>query len=93
MIVWDPIAPTEVLLSGINWAPRLSGDNIATSVWSASTPVGLTISPNIPGFIANTTLVFISNAVLNVTYVLTNTITTTTGNTEVETVQITCAPK
>lgn len=93
MIVWDPIAPTEVLLSGINWVPRLSGDTIATSSWSVSTPAGLTITPNIPGFIANTTLVFISTAVLNVTYTITNTVTTASGNTEIETVQITCAPK
>lgn len=93
MIVWDTIAPTEVLLSGINWVPRLSGSNIATSVWSASTPPGLTIVPNIPGFIANTTLVAISNAVLGVTYTIINTITTTDSQTEVETVQITCALK
>lgn len=93
MIVWPPIAPTEVLLSGINWVPRLSGDSIASSVWSASTPPGLTIVPNIPGFVANTTLVTISNAVLNVTYTIVNTITTASGGTDVQTVQVTCAPK
>jgi hypothetical protein len=93
MIVWDPIAPTEVLLSGINWAPRLGTDTILTSVWSASTPSGLTIAPNIPGWVANTSLVWISNATLGVVYHITNTITTVAGGTEVETVQVCCAPK
>lgn len=93
MLVWDTIAPTERLLSGINWVPRIGTDNIATSVWSASSPAGLTIVENIPGFVANTTLVWISNAVLAVTYDITNTITTVSGAIEVETVQITCAPK
>jgi hypothetical protein len=93
LIVWDTIAPTESLLSGINWVPRLSGDSIATSVWSASTPAGLTIVPNIPGFVANTTLVTISGAVLNVTYFITNSIVTASGQDMVETVQVTCAPK
>lgn len=93
MQVWDTIAPTERLLSGINWMPRIGTDTIVTSVWSASNPAGLTIVENIPGFVANTTLVWISNAVLDVTYDITNTITTAAGAIEVETVQMTCAPK
>lgn len=93
MIVWDPIAPTEVLLSGINWLPRIGTDTILTSVWSVSSPAGLTITPNIPGWIANTTLVWISNATLGKLYTITNTITTFTNETEVETVQVVCAIK
>ena len=91
MIVWPPIAPTEVLPSSINWGPRLAGDTISTSNWSVSTPPGLTIaSPLVAG---NFTSITISNAVIDITYQITNTITTGSGATEVETVQVTCAPK
>ena len=44
MIVWDPIAPGELLLSTINWGPRLSGDTILSSSWSASVPSGLVLT-------------------------------------------------
>jgi len=91
MIVWPCIAPTEVLPYGINWAPRLGTDTIVTSVWSASVPPGLTLTNK--ANTASATSVTISGAVLNVTYTIVNTITTTLSCTEVETVQITCAPK
>lgn len=91
MIVWDPIAPTEVLPSSINWGPRLAGDTISTSNWSASSPPGLTLTnPMVSG---NFTSITISTPVLDVTYTITNTITTGLGATEVETVQVTCAKK
>lgn len=93
MIVWDPIAPGEVLFSGINWAPRLGTDTIQSSSWSASSPAGLTIVPQVPPWVGVITLVTISTPALNQTYVLTNTILTTAGQIEVETVQITCAIK
>jgi len=93
VIVWDPIAPGEVLLSQINWVPRLSGDTILTSVWSASTPAGLTLTPANPTFVAGVTQIWISTPTVNVTYTLTNTITTGLGATEVATVQVTCALK
>ena len=94
MITWDPIAPGELLLSGINWLPRLAtGDTITSSVWSASTPTGLTVAANIPNWVASTTLVWISTPTLGTLYSLTNTITTAFGNIEVETVQFPCALK
>jgi hypothetical protein len=93
MIVWPTIAPTEMLLRGINWAPRLGTDTISSSSWSASNPTGLTITPTSPPVVGYDTLVMISGAILNVTYTVTNTVITTSGQTEVETVQFTCAPK
>lgn len=97
MIVWDPIAPGELLLGQINWGPRLSGDTIAASVWSAaSTPPGLILTPAVPTFLntpGNYTQIWTSGAVLNVTYTVTNTITTGLGGIEIETVQMTCALK
>lgn len=96
MIVWDPIAPSELLLGQINWGPRLAGDTIASSIWSASTPPGLVLTPAIPTFInspGNYTQIWTSGATLNVTYLVINTITTGNGSTEVETVQMTCTTK
>lgn len=97
MIVWDPIAPGELLLGQINWGPRLSGDTIASSVWSPSTPAGLILTPAVPTYVnvptPPMTQIWTSGAVLNVTYFITNTITTSSGATEIETVQMTCALK
>lgn len=93
MIVWDQIAPGELLLSGILWGPRLSGDTIASSVWSPSVPTGLTLGAASPAFTPTSTQIWISNAVLDVTYQIVNTITTATGAIEIETVQVTCAKK
>lgn len=93
MIVWDTIAPGELLLSQINWGPRLSGDIIVGSIWSASTPPGLTLTPASPIFTPTVTQIWASNAVLDVTYTITNTITTAFGAIEKETVQMTCALK
>lgn len=92
-VVWTPIAPGEVLFRGLNWAPRLGSDTIASSTWSASTPAGLTIVPYIPAFIGYNTLVTISGATIDVTYEATNTVITAAGQTEKETIQITCAKK
>lgn len=91
MIVWDPIAPTEVLISSINWAPRLGTDTISNSIWSASVPPGLTIASAV--VVGAFTAITISNAVLDVTYQITNTIITSDGETKLETVQVTCANK
>jgi hypothetical protein len=95
MIAWDPIAPGENLLSSINWTPRLAlGDSISTSVWSATTPAGLTVTP--APTVGNFTNVFISGVVagnLGKLFTITNTITTATGQTEVETAQFVCALK
>jgi hypothetical protein len=96
MIVWDPIAPGELLLGQINWGLRLAGDTIASSVWSASNPAGLTLTPAVPTFInspGNYTQIWTSTPVLGVTYLITNTITTGAGSIEIETVQMTCALK
>lgn len=96
MIVWDPIAPGELLLGQINWGPRLAGDTIAISNWSASIPSGLILTPATPTFInspGNYTQIWTSNAVINVTYLITNTITTGSGAIEIETVQMTCTIK
>lgn len=95
MIAWDPIAPGENLLSSINWAPRLAtGDTISSSSWSATTPAGLTVTPApTVGLVTN---VFISGAntsMFGVVYSITNTITTATGQTEVETAQFVVAAK
>lgn len=95
MLAWDPIAPGENLLSSINWTPRLAaGDTISSSIWSATSPAGLTVTPApTVGLITN---VFISGVVpgnLNVLFSITNTITTATGQTEIETAQFVCALK
>jgi hypothetical protein len=96
MITWDAIAPTEVLLSGINWTSRLGGtDTIASSTWSASSPAGLTLTgpsfSNVNG--SNYTYITVSGAVLGTLYSITNTIVTASGQTEIETVQFVCALK
>lgn len=93
MIVWDPIAPGELLLSQINWNPRLGSDTIANSVWSVSTPAGLTLTPGTPPWLNGYTQLWASNAVLGVTYLITNTVTTAAGAIEKETVQMTCVFK
>ena len=95
MIAWDPIAPGEVLLSSINWTPRLApGDSITNSVWGPVTPSGLTVTPAATqGFYTN---IFVSGAVaanIGTIYTITNTITTATGQTEVETATFACAAK
>lgn len=93
MIVWDTIAPGELLLSQINWGPRLSGDTITNSVWSASVPPGLTLTPASPAWTPTVTQIWTSNAAIGTTYTITNTINTASGAIEVETVQVTCALK
>jgi len=96
MILWDPIAPGELLLGQINWGPRLSGDTIVSSVWAPSVPAGLVLTPATPQFInspGNYTQIWTSGAVLDVTYLIKNTITTGFGAIAVETVQMTCATK
>lgn len=93
MIVWDQIAPGELLLSQINWNPRLGTDTIVTSIWSASVPSGLTLTPANPTFLNGYTQIWTSTAVLDITYQVTNTITTASGGIEIETVQVTCAKK
>lgn len=96
MILWDPIAPGELLLGQINWGPRLSGDTILTSVWAPSVPPGLILTPAVPTFInspGNYTQIWTSGAVLDITYTIKNTITTGFGAIEIETVQMTCALK
>lgn len=93
MINWDPIAPGEVLLSSINWNPRLGLDTIVSSIWSPSVPPGLTLTSNIPAFGAGYTYIWISGAVLDTVYMLKNTIGTAAGDTEIETVVFICANK
>lgn len=93
MIVWPPIAPTEILFRGINWQPRIGSDTIASSTWSTSNPPGLTVTPFAPPFSGYNTLVVISTPTIDITYTVINTIITTAGQKEVETVQVTCAPK
>lgn len=93
MIVWDPIAPTEILISAINWAPRLGTDTISTSTWSAVTPAGPTsINPSISAD-KHMTFITIGNCTIDVIYKITNTVITASGQTEVETAQFICAPK
>jgi hypothetical protein len=95
MITWDPIAPGEVLLSTINWATRLAaGDSITSSVWSAVTPAGLVAAP--APTVGMLTSVTVSGALashLGTLFSITNTITTATGQTEVETAIFSCALK
>lgn len=96
MIVWDPIAPGELLLGQINWALRLGIDTITSSVWSPSVPAGLILTPANPTFVnapKPTTQIWTSGAVIDITYLIKNTITTGFGSTEIETVQMTCAIK
>jgi hypothetical protein len=93
MIAWDPIAPGERLQSGINWAPRLGSDTIASggSTWSAVTPAGpTTSSPTVVGQVA---YIWIENCTLGVVYEITNTVLTNGGQIEIETAQFVCAKK
>jgi hypothetical protein len=86
MLTWPPKDPSEVLDYDINWAPRLGTDTILTSVWAIASGTALTINSN--SFTPNRTKVWLSGGVLGQTYNLKNTITTTAGDTEVETVAI-----
>lgn len=86
MIVWPPKDPGEVLDYDINWLPRLGTDTIVTSVWAIATGVALTINSN--SFTPTRTKVWLSGGILGQTYLLKNTVTTATGDTEVETVAI-----
>lgn len=95
MIVWDPIAPGEKLRRGINWEARLCGETIASSTWDYGdgSPTSITLTSNNPTFNGPNTMIILSDAVLHNTYFIKNTITTSAGGIEIETVQITCVPK
>lgn len=108
MLAWDPIAPGENLLSSVNWSLRLAaGDTITTSNWStivqiislnpltfAAAPPGITQSPAPTVFpFTNIYISGITNAMLGTTLAITNTITTGTGQTEVETASFVVAIK
>lgn len=93
MITWDPIAPTESLISAINWSIRLGTDTVATSTWSAVTPAGPTATNPSVSQNGQFTYITIANCTLNTIYQIVNTITTASGQTEVETAQFVCAQK
>lgn len=95
MIVWDPIAPGENLLSSINWATRLAtGDTISSSSWSSITPSGPTGTPApTVGLLTNIFITGLTAQNVGTLYQITNTIVTASGQTEVETAQFLCALK
>jgi hypothetical protein len=84
MINWPPKDPADVKDYDINWVPELGTDTIVSSNWSIVAGTGLVINTN--QFTTTRTKVWLSAGVIGQTYVLQNTITTTAGDTEVETV-------
>ena len=85
--------PSDVKDYGFNWATLLRAEGetgLASSVWSASDPVGLTIdSDTVVGLV---TSVVVSGGTAGTTYALTNTIVTSGGipRTHERTIHIPC---
>lgn len=87
----DPHDPGETEDYFVNWATFLAGDGeaaLASSAWSTSTPVGLTVSSTT----ATSTLavVWVTGGAPGRTYGLTNKITTPAGRTQERTIFIPC---
>jgi hypothetical protein len=83
MLKWDDKDPDEVDSFGINWAPRLNGDLIASSTWTVD---GLTQDSS--SNTTTTTTVWLSGGVDGDDYEVQNRITTTGGRTIDQTVKL-----
>lgn len=65
----------------VNWADWLRGDTIIDSSFAFSDPPGLTLQDS--GFTPTTATVWIADGIVGNSYVVTNTVTTRLGRTEV----------
>lgn len=90
-LTWPSKDPDEVLDYDLDWSARLLTDTIATSDWSVSDGVGLTIGAE--SNTTTTTKVWLSGGTLGTAYTLLNRITTTGGRTMDQSVKIKIATK
>ena len=91
MLEWSGKAPTEVADYDIDWTLRLNGDAIVSSSWTiggGDAPASGTLVMNSNAFLATSTKVVLSAGNLGITYTLANTVTTTSGDTLIELVQL-----
>lgn len=82
--------PASELDFGIDWAPVIGNDVIATSTWTNPDPVGVVVGtgPKAPGKTDTTTTIWFSGGVHGVEYKLVNTIVTLGGRTFEEDVSL-----
>jgi len=86
-LVWPNKDPGEILDYDLDWSQRLGSDTIVTSNWAIVTTDGaLVINSN--AHTGNTTKVWLSAGTLKQNYILQNTITTSDGDTEIQTVML-----
>ncbi len=83
-ITWPQKDPNEVLDYALNWTGRLTGDTIATSVWTV--PAGIT--SNSETVSDKQTVIWLSGGSNGTWYELLNRITTAGGRTMDQTVKI-----
>lgn len=79
--------PSEDLNYSFNWATRLGAATISTSIWAIS-PTGPTIDTT--SNTSTVTTAFVSGLTRGEVYRLINTVTTSTGTTERDSVTIRC---
>ena len=88
-LTWPDKDPDEVLDYRINWAPRLAGDTIASSIWIVPTGITEDDAENT----TTTTTIWLSGGSLKTNYSLVNRITTAAGRTMDQTVTIRVSTK
>jgi hypothetical protein len=87
---WPDKDPQETLDYRLNWRARVpAGDKIISSVWSS--PTGITKGVNT--YTDYTTTLWLSEGIIDSTYVFTNTITTEDGRIMEQSVQVTVVSK
>lgn len=87
----DPLDPRELKDYMVDWSlvlPAESDTTISTSIWTASTPAGLTI--NSMANVDTKAIVWVSGGEVGRTYGLTNEIETVGGRTHRRTIFIPC---
>lgn len=75
--------PDEVVHYGITWAADMAliGETITASQWFVAAGTGLVIGPNPSTFTTTATTVWLSGGVIGQTYIVTNRINTSGGQT------------
>ena len=101
--ILEPKDPSDLKDYGIEWSAVLAAESetgIATSTWSVSDPLGLTVvsaPPHLPyiSLSGTMTVVWVSGGVAGNKYALTNTIVTSslTPRTHQRTIYISCAER
>jgi hypothetical protein len=76
-LYWPDKDPNEVLDYTVDWAARLDGDVIVTSVWTVPAP----LVPSLESATGSATTVWLSGGVAGVIYPVLNRITTVAGRT------------